>query len=152
MSPTALFYKEKEYLKPLPDPSIIEQYLRPNEYLVFNESLIRYNSHKYSVDPSLIGEEVTVDVLDKKLYIYYNGKLITYHEINGKPVQYHTDHYTSLMKGKVKSEDLETVVNENLHLRWTIFLKEITTRSFIDYNSFFQYKFLISYFSISFSV
>lgn len=116
MSPTALFYKEKEYLKPLPDSSIIEHYLRPNKYLVSNESLIRYDSHKYSVDPSLIGEEVTVDVLDNKLYIYYNGKLVTYHEINEKPVQYHPDHYTSLMKGKVKSEDLETVVNENLHM------------------------------------
>ncbi len=116
MSPTALFYKEKEYLKPLPEQSIIEQYLLPNKYLVSNESLIRYKGHKYSVDPKLIGEEVTVNILDDKLYIYYNGKLITYHDINENPVNYKLEHYTILMKGKVKSEDLETVVNDNLRM------------------------------------
>ena len=116
MSPTALFYKEKEYLKPLPESSIIEQYLRPNKYLVSNESLIRYNGKKYSVDPKLIDEEVTVNVLDNKLYIYYNGKLITYHELNEKPVNYKPDHYANLMKGKVKDSDFDTVVNDNLQL------------------------------------
>lgn len=116
MSPTALFYKEKEYLKPLPESSIIEQYLRPNKYLVSNESLIRYNGKKYSVDPKLIDEEVTVNVLDNKLYIYYNGKIITYHELNEKPVNYKPDHYANLMKGKVKDSDFDTVVNDNLQL------------------------------------
>lgn len=31
-----------------------------------------------SVDLELIGEAVTMDVLDNKLYIYYNGKLVTH--------------------------------------------------------------------------
>ncbi len=34
MSPIALFYKEKKYLKPLPHKSIIDTYLTPNRYRV----------------------------------------------------------------------------------------------------------------------
>lgn len=82
MSPAALFYKEKEYLQPLPAKDVIDTYLQPNKYKVSEESLIRYGDSKYSVDPKLIGEEVTVDVLDNKLYIYYNGKLSTMHPLN----------------------------------------------------------------------
>ena len=88
MSPTALFYKEKEYLKPLPHKSIIDTYLTPNRYRVSSEALIRFNGNRYSVDPKLIGEEVTADCLDNKLYIYYNGKLVTIHALNNNPVNY----------------------------------------------------------------
>lgn len=68
MSPTALFYKEKEYLKPLPHKSIIDTYLTPNRYRVSSEALIRFNGNRYSVDPKLIDEEVTVDCLDNNLF------------------------------------------------------------------------------------
>ena len=88
MSPTALFYREKEYLKPLPNKEIIDTYLTPNKYKVSAESLIRYGANRYSVDPKLIGEEVTVDVLDNKLYIYYNGKLVAFHELSEKKNNY----------------------------------------------------------------
>ncbi|MCR5608926.1 MAG: IS21 family transposase [Lachnospiraceae bacterium] len=114
MSPTALFYKEKEYLLPLPTRSIVDTYLSSNKYKVSSEALIRYGNSKYSVDPKLIGEEVTVDLLDNKLYIYYNGKLITLHEINKKPINYKKDHYEKLMKGKVDENDMEAVINDNL--------------------------------------
>lgn len=98
MSPTALFYKEKEYLQSLPHKSIIDTYLTPNRYKVLSESLIRYGNSRYSVDPKLIGEDVTVDLLDNKLYIYYNGKLVTYHPLNENPVNYKKSHYEELMK------------------------------------------------------
>ena len=75
MSPTALFYKEKEYLNPLPCKAIIDLYLQPNKYKVSDEALIKYGNSRYSVNPKLIGEDVTVDIFDNKLYIYYNGKL-----------------------------------------------------------------------------
>ena len=42
MSPTALFYKEKEYLQPLPARDIIDTYLTPIKYKVSDEALIRY--------------------------------------------------------------------------------------------------------------
>ena len=72
MSPTALFYKEKEHLQALPHRSIIDSYLCPNKYKVSNESLIRYGNSKYSVDPKFINEEVTIDTFDNNLYIYYH--------------------------------------------------------------------------------
>lgn len=116
MSPTALFYKEKEYLHPLPRASIIDTYLSPNKYKVSNEALIRYGNSRYSVDPKLIGEEVMVDVLSNNLYVYYNGKLITNHTLNDNPINYHQQHYRTIMKGKVKEADIESIASENLKL------------------------------------
>ncbi len=116
MSPTALFYKEKEYMQPLPARAIIDQYLCPNSYRVSNEALIRYGNSKYSVAPKLIGEEVTVDTLDNNLYIYYKGKLITYHPLNEKKINYKQEHYENLMKGKVKNTDMGERIAENLRI------------------------------------
>lgn len=116
MSPKALFYKEKEYLKPLPHKSIIDTYLTPNRYRVSSEALIRFNGKRYSVDPKLIDEEVTVDRLDNRLYIYYNGKLVTIHALNDNPVNYKKYHYEQLMKGKINDADMETVVTGNLKM------------------------------------
>lgn len=116
MSPTALFYKEKEYLQPLPYRAITEQYLCPNSYRVSNEALIRYGNSKYSVDPKLINEVVTVDTLNNNLYIYYNGKLITYHPLNEKKINYKQKHYENLMKGKVKDTEMNERVAENLRI------------------------------------
>ena len=116
ITPMALFYKEKEYLHSLPSASIIDSYLSPNKYKVSTEALIRYENSKYSVNPKLIGEEVTVDVLSNKLYIYYNGKLVTNHQLNSNPINYHEEHYREIMKGKVKETDIESVVRQNLKL------------------------------------
>ena len=98
MSPMALFYKEKEYLHSLPPASIIDSYLSPNKYKVSTDALIRYGNSKYSVNPKLIGEEVTVDVLSNKLYIYYKGKLVTNHQLNSNPINYHEEHYKVILK------------------------------------------------------
>lgn len=116
MSPMALFYKEKEYLHSLPPASVIDSYLSPNKYKVSTEALIRYENSKYSVNPKLIGEEVTVDVLSNKLYIYYKGKLVTSHQLNSNPINYHEEHYRTIMKGKVKETDIDSVVSQNLQL------------------------------------
>ena len=120
MSPTALFYKEKEYLQPLPARDIIDTYLTPIKYKVSDEALIRYGNNKYSVDPKLIGEEVTVDLFNNKLCVYYNGKLVTFHTLNENPINYHKDHYATLMEGKVKQEDMENIVTENLAMMDTL--------------------------------
>ena len=116
MSPVALFYKEKEYLHPIPAKDVLDTYLRPNKYKVSNEALIRYGNSKYSVDPKLIGEEVTVDVLGNKLYVYYNGKLVTFHSLNNNPINYKEVHYRKLMEGKVKETDMNLVITENLEM------------------------------------
>ena len=81
-----------------------------------SEALIRFNGNRYSVDPKLIDEEVTVDCLDNRLYIYYNGKLVTIHALNDNPVNYKKHHYEQLMKGKINDADMETVVTGNLKM------------------------------------
>ena len=116
MSPTALFYKEKEYLQSLPDRNLIDQYLTPTKYKVSEEALIRYGNSRYSVDPKFIGEEVTIDLLDNKLYVYYNGKLVTVHSLNKNPINYNKDHYTALIEGKVAKTDMASVVTDNLEM------------------------------------
>ena len=116
MSPSALFYKEKEYLKPLPAREIADTYLQPNRYKVSNESLITYCGNRYSVSPELIGLDVTADRLGDKLFIYYNGKLAAFHELNNKPINYKEEHYLSLMTGKANEEEMENIVAENLEI------------------------------------
>lgn len=81
-----------------------------------SEALIRFNGNRYSVDPKLIGEEVTADCLDNKLYIYYNGKLVTIHALNNNPVNYKKHHYEQLMKGRINDTDMETVITGNLKM------------------------------------
>ena len=114
MSPVALHYKEKEYLQPLPAKSVLDDYLTPNRYKVTKEALIKYGNSRYSVDPKLIGQEVTVDNLDNKLYIYYNGKFVTFHPLNENPINYKEEHYKILMEGKVKETELDSIVSKNL--------------------------------------
>ena len=132
MSPTALFYKEKEYLQPLPARDIIDTYLTPIKYKVSDEALIRYGNSKYSVDPKLIGEEVSVDLFDNKLCIYYNGKLVTFHTLNENPINYHKNHYAALMEGKVKQEDMESIVTENLAMMDTLLESRMVNVSEIE--------------------
>ena len=116
MSPAALYYKEKEYLQPLPTKPVIDDYLTPNRYKVTNEALIKYGKSRYSVDPKLIGEEVTVDNLDNKLYIYYNGKFVTFHQLNENPINYKDEHYKILMENKINETDMDSIVAENLEI------------------------------------
>ena len=80
------------------------------------EALIEYGNSRYSVDPKFIGEEVTVDFLDNKLYVYYNGKLVAVHSLNENPINYNKDHYTALIEGKVAKTDMASVVTDNLEM------------------------------------
>ena len=57
-----------------------------------------------------------MDVLDNKLYIYYNGKLTTFHSLNNNPINYNENHYKKLMEGKVKESDMNTIVTNNLEM------------------------------------
>ncbi|MCQ2544763.1 MAG: hypothetical protein MJ126_11420, partial [Lachnospiraceae bacterium] len=106
----------REYLSPLPNDKIIDTYLTPNKYKVSAEGLIRYGNSRYSVDKKLINEEVTVDVFDNKLHIYYTGKLVTCHDISENPINYKKEHYEALLNGKVNESDIESVASANLEM------------------------------------
>lgn len=114
VSPALLYYKEKEYLIPLVNKSVYEPYLSSFKVKVGKDSLINYKGKRYSVDPKLIDELVTYEQYNNKLYIYYNGKLNTIHELSDSPINYKERHYKNVLDGKVKQEDIESIAKDNL--------------------------------------
>lgn len=56
MATTSQFFKEKEYLKPLPDKAVIDDYLKLKRYKISKKSLIRYGNRRYFINPKFIGE------------------------------------------------------------------------------------------------
>ena len=114
VSPALLYYKEKEYLIPLVNKSVYEPYLSSFKVKVGKDSLINYKGKRYSVDPKLIDELVTYEQYNNKLYIYYNGKLNTIHELSDSPINYKERHYKNVLDGKVKQEDIELIAKDNL--------------------------------------
>lgn len=114
VSPALLYYKEKEYLIPLVNKSVYEPYLSSFKVKVGKDGLINYKGKRYSVDPKLIDELVTYEQYNNKLYIYYNGKLNTIHELSDSPINYKERHYKNVLDGKVKQEDIESIAKDNL--------------------------------------
>lgn len=116
ISPVLLYYKEKEYLHPMPRREIVESYLEPAKVKVANTQLIYYKGCQYSVDRSLINEYVQPEEFNGKLYLYYKGKCIASHSLTSNPINYASEHYTQLMDHKVKQEDIESTVSRNLEI------------------------------------
>ena len=87
VAPIILFNKEKEYLKPLPNPQIMEQYLIYTKQIkISNESLFYYKGKKYSVPHKYIEHTLSLQEENNKLYVYYNKELVTIHEISEKNI------------------------------------------------------------------
>lgn len=80
-----LFEKEKGDLLPLPAKEIRSKYhLSLKKVYVTPDSLIQYKYNKYSLPKEYIGEHVGLAVQNKKLLIYYNGKIIENHLISNQ--------------------------------------------------------------------
>lgn len=85
VAPIMLFNKEKEYLKPLPNNKILDEYyVSTIKVKVSNESLFYYKGIKYSVPIKFIDHTLDIQEDDHKLYVYYNKELITIHDISLK--------------------------------------------------------------------
>ena len=68
--PLTLLEKEKEYLLPLPNQDLINDYFaKPLTRIVTKESMITYMNNKYSLDPKYIGKIVNLEVSDTHLRI-----------------------------------------------------------------------------------
>ena len=118
--PIMLFQKEKEYLKPLPNNKIMNNYLYDTLLTkVSNESLFYYKGSKYSVPIKFINRTLNLREENNKLYVYYNKELITIHDISNKYINYKDEHYTeglmALLKHKNQNE-IDDISKKNLEL------------------------------------
>ena len=115
MSPCLLFIKEKEYLTPLPDRTVLDGYLSPHKVKVSSQRLVYFNGAQYSVDRKYIDEYVSIETFDDMLQIYYKGKLIQVHTISRNPINYTKKHYEqSISKQLAGNKDFSKVVANNL--------------------------------------
>lgn len=118
VAPIMLFNKEKEYLQPLPNSKIMDQYLIDTVRVkVSNESLFYYKGRKYSVPNKFINYTLDIQEDNNKLYVYYNRELITIHDISEKNINYKEEHYIEglsyILKNKTQ-EQIEFLAKRNL--------------------------------------
>lgn len=115
-----LYEKEKEYLQPLPNKDIINQYSKDSIHVkVSNESLFYYKGKRYSVPNKFINTHLDIQEDNNKLYVYYNREMITMHEISEKNINYKKEHYvegmSNILKNKEQAE-IEKMAEENLKI------------------------------------
>ena len=108
-SPSILLEKEKEYLNPLPDSSLLEDFFElPITRKVSKESLVQYKQSKYSVNTGYIGKTVRLKISSGTLYIYYITELINVHKISKKKFNYTENDVAEILKSdalKDRSDD-----------------------------------------------
>lgn len=115
MPPCILFLKEKEYLTPLPNNTIVESYLSPRKVQVSAQQLVYYQGIQYSVDKKYINEYVSLEQFEDKLQIYYKGKLIQVHSLSKNPINYKKEHYEQTLRKQLKNNDnFNEVITQNL--------------------------------------
>ena len=118
VAPIMLFNKEKEYLQPLPNSKIMDQYLIDTVRVkISNESLFYYKGKKYSVPNKFINYTLDVQEDNNKLYVYYNRELITIQDISEKNINYKEEHYIEGLSYILKNntqEQIECLAKRNL--------------------------------------
>lgn len=120
MPPVVLFEKEKEYLQPLPNEIIMEQYLDSLIAVkVQNTMLFHYKGCKYSVPQKYINKTLKVKEIENKLYVYYNKNLIKIHEISTKKINYSSEDYVEGLSSAINyknQDEIDALAKHNLEL------------------------------------
>jgi len=99
LPPILVFSKEKEHLSPLPNDKVCSFYKNITVQAKVNtNSLFKYKQNMYSVPPDLIGKNVSVQVTENNLHVYYSRKLITVHNISDDKVNYQDNHHLKMME------------------------------------------------------
>ena len=119
--PLTLLEKEKEYLLPLPNQDLINDYFtKPITRIVTKESMITYMNNKYSLDPKYIGKIVNLEVSDTHLKIIYEKEIISTHKLSKRKLNYHKEHMISILKSDAmkfkKDEEIEDFAKRQLEL------------------------------------
>ena len=121
IEPLKLLQKEKEYLLPLPNQELINNYFtKPITRIVTKESMITYMNNKYSLDPKYIGKIVNLEVSETQLKIIYGKEIVATHKLSQKKFNYHQEHMVSILKSDAmkfkKDEDIENFAKRQLEL------------------------------------
>ena len=111
--------KEKDFLSPLPQEKIRNQYkitIKPVK--VDSQSLFSYKGNKYSAPPEYIGKTVKLQIFDDYIHVHSNTKLITIHQISQSKYNYHEEHYQKIYEVSFKdsSDEIKQLAKENLNL------------------------------------
>lgn len=119
--PLTLLEKEKEYLLPLPNQELINNYFtKPIRRIVTKESMITYMNNKYSLEPKYIGKIVNLEVSDDQIKIIYGKEIIASHKLSERKLNYHQDHMVSILKSDAmkfkKDEEIEDFAKKQLEL------------------------------------
>src|SRR5690625_3297551 len=114
--PVLSLQKEKDLLSQLPSKQIRDAYKINHTLVKVNPSnMITYKSNQYSVPAGYIGKQVSLQVYDNHIYVYYSMNLIVQHEIRQKKLNYKQEHYTeALAKQLPYKDDIEKLALNNL--------------------------------------
>lgn len=119
--PLTLLEKEKEYLLPLPNQDLINNYFtKPITRIVTKESMITYMNNKYSLDPKYIGKIVNLEVSESQLKIIFGKEIIATHRLSERKFNYQQHHMVSILKSDAmrfkKDQEIEDFAKKQLEL------------------------------------
>nr|WP_315078130.1 hypothetical protein [uncultured Clostridium sp.] len=67
--------------------------------------LFNYKGNMYSVPPDLIGKNITAEIIETNLNVYYNKKLVTIHNISDTKINYKNTHHLEMLGLTFKNKD-----------------------------------------------
>lgn len=117
--PLLYFEKEKAFLRSLPADNVRKPYqITTNIVKVNHSSMFNYKGCQYSVQPEYVGKIVSLQIYDGYIHVYYNMKLITFHQISMKKSNYISEHYSEIAKQThiFKDEHITNRAKENLDI------------------------------------
>lgn len=118
--PIMEFRDEQKFLNPLPNENIRNQYrIKTVKVKVNTAAMISIKSNLYSVPSSYVGEYVEYQIIDSIVYVFYKTKLISYHVLTDKKLNYNENHYMEVLSYKFigkNSEDIRQIAKNNLSI------------------------------------
>jgi transposase len=114
--PILVFPKEKDLLSSLPRKQIRDSYKINHTLVKINPSnMFSYKSNQYSVPSGFTGKQVSLQIYDDHLHIYYNTELIVRHKITTRKLNYKQEHYTDNLKAHFPYvDDIDDLAQKNL--------------------------------------
>lgn len=117
--PMLYFAKEKASLCSLPADTIRKPYqITGHTARADHSSMFCYQGNRYSVPPEYVGKQVTLQVYDGYIHVYYSTEFITIHTVSKKKLNYKSEHYAAIarMSHDFQEEKIADRAKENLEI------------------------------------